>query len=68
MRLNKREIDWNVVISFIEMLIRVMRKAPMQAIQQASLKFGVPESVIRAEMRRRGKLYSRYAAVPGASA
>ena len=56
MRLNKREVDWNVVISFIEMLIRVMRKAPMQAIQQASLKFGVSESVIRAEMRRRGKL------------
>ena len=56
MRLNKREIDWNVVISFIEMLIRVMRKAPMQAIHQASLKFGVPESVIRTEMKRRGKL------------
>ena len=57
MRLNKREIDWNVVISFIEMLIRrVMRKVPMQAIQQAYLKFGVSESVIRAEMRRRGKL------------
>jgi hypothetical protein len=57
MRLNKREIDWNVVINFIEMLIRrVMRKVPMQAIQQASLKFGVSESVIRAEMRRRGKL------------
>ena len=57
MRLNKREIDWNVVISFIEMLIRrVMRKVPMLAIQQASLKFGVSESVIRAEMRRRGKL------------
>ena len=57
MRLNKREIDWNVVISFIEMLIRrVMRKAPMPAIQQASLKFGVSESVIRTEMKRRGKL------------
>ena len=56
MRLNKREVDWNVVISFIEVLIRVMRKAPMPAIQQASLKFGVSESVIRTEMKRRGKL------------
>ena len=55
MRLGKREIDWNVVAKILsEMLIRVMRKAPMQAIhQQASLKFGVSESVIRAEMRRR---------------
>ena len=41
MRLNKREIDWNVVMVYQEMLIRVMRKAPMQALQQASLKFSI---------------------------
>lgn len=56
MRFNKKEIDWNVVISFIEMLIRVMRTPPVQAIAQTSSKFGVSESLIRTEMKRRGKL------------
>lgn len=55
-RMEERRIDWNVVVDFIVMIIRIFGKAPEYAINMAVSKFGVSESEIRREMKRRGKL------------
>lgn len=55
-RMEERRIDWNVVEDFIVMIIRILGTVPEYAINMAVSTFGVTESEIRREMKRRGKL------------
>ena len=55
-RMEERRIDWNVVVDFIVMIIRILGTVPEYAINMAVSTFGVTESEIIREMKRRGKL------------
>lgn len=55
-RMDERKVDWNIVVDFIVMIIRILGKVPEYAINMAVSTFGVSESEIRREMKKRGKL------------